>query len=194
MLGIMDSSYLFSYAFFMFFSGFVAERMCIRYFLSLGMIISGFLTYMFGIAYYYDIHSFWYFFVVQVLSGLFQSTGWPAVVVCVARWFGPSSRGTIFGLWNAHTNLGNIVGAVVAGSFVEQNWGLSFIVPGTIIAVIGFLIFLFLVPGMFPLSTRVSRVFYDVLCIVSFPPADPEEVGLAKPKDASSHVVTVCLI
>ena len=37
-LGMLDTTYLFSYAFFMFFSGFVAERMNLRYFLSLGMI------------------------------------------------------------------------------------------------------------------------------------------------------------
>lgn len=168
MLGIMDSSYLFSYAFFMFFSGFVAERMCIRYFLSLGMLMSGFLTYLLGTAFYYDIHSFWFFFVIQVLSGLFQSTGWPAVVVAVARWFGPSSRGTIFGLWNAHTNLGNIVGAVVAGYFVEYNWGLSFIVPGAIISLVGFVIFLFLVPGMFPDAGRAySRTLLHLLLSLS---------------------------
>ena len=31
-LGLLDTSYLFSYAFFMFWSGFVAERMDLRYF------------------------------------------------------------------------------------------------------------------------------------------------------------------
>ena len=33
-----------------------------------------------------------------------------------------------------------------AGAFVTSNWGLSFIVPGTIIAGVGFFLFLFLVP------------------------------------------------
>ena len=131
----------------MFFSGFVAERMNLRFFLSFGMMLSGFFTYLFGIAYYYRIHNFWYFFFAQLLSGVVQSTGWPAVVVVVAKWFPRSSRGTIFGLWNAHTNIGNIVGAVVAGAFVEYNWGLSFIVPGAMISGAGFLIFLLLVTG-----------------------------------------------
>lgn len=149
----MDSFYLFSYAFFMFFSGFLAERFNLRYFLSLGMILSGCMTYLYGIAFYYNIHNFWYFFWVQVICGAVQSTGWPAVVAAVAHWFGPkSSRGVIFGFWNSHTNLGNIAGAMIAGAFVEYNWGLSFIVPGAVIAVVGFIIFLFLTPCKFDFS------------------------------------------
>ena len=54
--------------------------------------------------------------------------------------------GLIFGLWNAHTSLGNILGSVIAGAFVEDNWGLSFIIPGAIIGFMGFMVFLFLVP------------------------------------------------
>lgn len=150
LLGTLDSSFLFSYAIFMFFSGFIAERCHLRYFLAIGMIMSGIFTYLFGIAYYYNIHSLYYFIIVQIICGAFQTTGWPAVVTCVGHWFGPrSSRGLIFGIWNSHTNVGNILGAVIAGVFVEYNWGLSFIVPGIIIAVIGFLLFLFLAPCEF---------------------------------------------
>ena len=50
------------------------------------------------------------------------------------------------GLWNSHTSLGNILGSLIAGAFVTDNWGLSFTVPGLIIAGIGFLTFFFLVP------------------------------------------------
>ncbi|RWS25679.1 sugar phosphate exchanger 2-like isoform X2 [Leptotrombidium deliense] len=146
-LGFMDSCFLFSYAIFMFVSGFIAERCHLRYFLALGMIGSGIFTYLFGIAYYYDIHSIYYFAFVQIVCGAFQTTGWPAVVAAVGHWFGPhSSRGLIFGIWNSHTSFGNILGAWVSGIFVDENWGLSFIVPGIIVAVAGFLLFLFLVP------------------------------------------------
>merc|ERR1719209_1064799 len=50
------------------------------------------------------------------------------------------------GLWNSHTSLGNIFGSLVAGAFVQSNWGLSFTVPGVIIAGVGFLLFLVMVP------------------------------------------------
>jgi OPA family glycerol-3-phosphate transporter-like MFS transporter 1/2 len=33
-----------------------------------------------------------------------------------------SSRGLIFGIWNAHTSIGNILGAVIPGAFVGTQW------------------------------------------------------------------------
>lgn len=145
-LGLLDTSYLFSYAFFMFGSGFVAERMDLRYFLSLGMITSGIFTFLFGFAYNAGIHSLWYLLAIQIALGMFQATGWPGVVTVMANWFGKGRRGMIMGLWNSHTSLGNILGSLVAGAFVNYNWGLSFTVPGIIIASVGFLIFLFMAP------------------------------------------------
>eukprot|EP00090_Calanus_glacialis_P030254 TRINITY_DN4876_c0_g1_i1.p1 TRINITY_DN4876_c0_g1~~TRINITY_DN4876_c0_g1_i1.p1 ORF type:complete len:525 (-),score=179.91 TRINITY_DN4876_c0_g1_i1:298-1872(-) len=145
-LGLLDTSYLFSYAFFMFGSGFVAERMDLRYFLSLGMIMSGVFTFLFGFAKNAGIHSLWYLLAIQIALGMFQATGWPGVVSVMANWFGKGKRGLIMGLWNSHTSLGNILGSLVAGAFVNHDWGLSFQVPGMIIAGVGFLLFLFMVP------------------------------------------------
>ena len=92
-LGLLDTSYLFSYAFFMFGSGFVAERMDLRYFLSLGMITSGIFTFLFGFAYNAGIHSLWYLLAIQIALGMFQATGWPGVVTVMANWFGKGRRG-----------------------------------------------------------------------------------------------------
>nr|CAD7575133.1 unnamed protein product [Timema californicum] len=81
----------------------------------------------------------------EILAGIVQTTGWPGVVSVVGKWFGKEKRGLIFGIWNSHTSIGNILGSVIAGEFVETNWGVSFIAPGAIIAFGGFIIFLFLV-------------------------------------------------
>lgn len=58
-------------------------------------------------------------------------------------------RGLIMGLWNSHTSVGNILGSLIAGYWVSSNWGLSFIVPGIIIAVMGVVCFLFLIEREF---------------------------------------------
>ncbi|XP_016990768.2 glucose-6-phosphate exchanger SLC37A2 [Drosophila rhopaloa] len=162
LFGMLDSAFLFSYAIAMFGSGFIAERVSLRYFLSMGMILTGVFTYMFGIARTSNIHSFWYFVLVQVLAGIFQTTGWPGVVTLVGRWFGRSKRGLIFGIWNSHTSIGNILGTLIAAHYVESDWALSFVVPGIIIGAVGFLLFLFLVDqpeivGCYPETGQQER-------------------------------------
>ena len=145
LLGLLDTTYLVSYAFFMFISGIVAERVDLRIFLAFGMIASGLFTFLFGFAYFAGIHSIWYLLLVQVICGIFQTTGWPGVVTVVGNWFGKGKRGLIMGVWNSHTSIGNIIGALLAGAFVNENWGLSFAIPGLLIFMVGILIFLFLV-------------------------------------------------
>lgn len=147
LLGTLDSAFLFAYAGAMFLSGFVAERVNLRYFLAFGMITSGIASYLFGIARPYNIHNLSYFILVQVFGGICQTTGWPGVVAVVGKWFGAGKRGLIFGIWNSHTSLGNILGTIIAAKYVETDWGLSFIVPGAIMGFCGFIIFLFLVPS-----------------------------------------------
>lgn len=147
LLAYLDTAFLLSYAIFMFISGFVAERMDLRYFVSLGSFLSGVGLIAFGLAYPMQIHSMTYFVIVQIVSGAVQTTGWPVVVTCISNWFEESKRGTIYGLWNSHTSLGNILGATIAGYFVEKDWGLSFMVPGAIMIVVGLILFLFLVPA-----------------------------------------------
>lgn len=145
LFGALDSAFLFCYAIAMFVSGFIAERVSLRYFLAFGMMLSGLFSYLFGIAKPYNIHSLWYFLIMQACAGIVQTTGWPGVVTVVGRWFGKSKRGLIFGIWNSHTSIGNILGSLIAAHYVESDWSLSFIVPGIITAVVGFMLFLFLV-------------------------------------------------
>ncbi|XP_076233533.1 major facilitator superfamily transporter 16 isoform X2 [Calliopsis andreniformis] len=147
LLGLLDSAFLFAYAAAMFLSGFIAERVNLRYFLTFGMLASGISCYLFGIARPYNIHSLWYFVLVQAIGGVFQTSGWPGVVTVVGNWFGKGKRGLIFGIWNSHTSLGNILGSLIAAEFVESDWGLSFMVPGATMGFAGFIIFLFLAPN-----------------------------------------------
>ncbi|OQR66130.1 sugar phosphate exchanger 2-like [Tropilaelaps mercedesae] len=164
-LGYLDSVYLFSYAICMFAAGFVAERMHLRYFLSLGMVLSGLTTYVFGLGHTLDIHSIWFYVCVQLAAGGVQSAGWPAVVTVMSNWYGKTKKGLIFGIWNAHTSVGNIVGAVIASAFVETDWGYSFYVPGLICCAVGIFIFFFVpaTPEDVGLHELVSCVGTDTL-------------------------------
>ncbi|KAM6158638.1 glucose-6-phosphate exchanger SLC37A2 [Rhynchocyon petersi] len=145
LLGAVDNAFLVAYAIGMFISGIFGERLPIRYFLSAGMLLSGLFTSLFGMGYFWNIHVLWYFVFVQICNGLVQTTGWPSVVTCVGNWFGKGRRGLIMGIWNSHTSVGNILGSLIAGIWVNGQWGLSFVVPGVITAAMGVLIFLFLI-------------------------------------------------
>lgn len=145
LFGVLDNSFLVAYAIGMFFSGIFGERLSLRYYLSFGMVMSGLFTSLFGLGFYWNIHSLGYYAFVQIMNGLMQTTGWPAVVACVGNWFGKGKRGFIMGVWNSHTSVGNILGSLIAGAFVSSSWGLSFIIPGIIIASTGVLCFFFLV-------------------------------------------------
>uniref|UniRef100_A0A4W6E0Q9 Solute carrier family 37 member 1 n=1 Tax=Lates calcarifer TaxID=8187 RepID=A0A4W6E0Q9_LATCA len=145
LLGAMDYSFLCAYAVGMYLSGIIGERLPIRLYLTVGMLTSGLFTCLFGLGYVYNIHSLGFYIFVQVANGLVQTTGWPSVVTCIGNWFGKGRRGLIMGLWNSHTSVGNILGSLIAGYWVSSNWGLSFIVPGLIIAAMGVVCFLFLI-------------------------------------------------
>uniref|UniRef100_A0A8C2IGU4 Glucose-6-phosphate exchanger SLC37A2 n=1 Tax=Cyprinus carpio TaxID=7962 RepID=A0A8C2IGU4_CYPCA len=160
LFGVLDNCFLVAYAIGMFFSGIFGERLPLRYYLSSGMILSGIFTALFGLGFYWQIHSLWYYCLVQALNGLVQTTGWPAVVACVGNWFGKGKRGFIMGIWNSHTSVGNILGSLIAGVYVSSAWGLSFIVPGIIIAAAGVICFLFLVESKCLVVRVLSFIFY----------------------------------
>ncbi|GLT40282.1 hypothetical protein SLA2020_144280 [Shorea laevis] len=144
LLGDIDLAFLSVYAIGMYFSGHLGDRMNLRIFLTVGMVGTGLFTSFFGVGYWANIHSFYYYLIVQMLAGLFQSTGWPSVVAVVGNWFGKKKRGLIMGIWNAHTSIGNITGSLVASALLSYGWGWSFVVPGVIIAFIGMVVFLLL--------------------------------------------------
>ncbi|XP_072948638.1 glucose-6-phosphate exchanger SLC37A2 isoform X2 [Epargyreus clarus] len=162
LLGTLDSAFLFSYAGAMFVSGMVAERVDLRYFLSIGMLVSSIFCYLFGLGKTLGIHHISFYLLVQAGAGIAQTTGWPGTVSIVGKWFGNSKKGLIFGIWNSHTSLGNILGTMMAASYVEKDWALSFVWPALVMGVVAILVFLFLAPepralGLHPGEPEQSR-------------------------------------
>ena len=145
-IGTCDFAFLASYSVGMFFSGHIGDRMDLRKFLTFGMLMSGLWVSLFGMGYYWDVHSVWYYVVVQIVAGVMQSTGWPSVVSVMGNWFGKGKRGLIMGVWNAHTSVGNMFGSIIAASALRSsNWGMSFIIPGVLTMLTGVLVWNFLV-------------------------------------------------
>ncbi|XP_076940954.1 putative glycerol-3-phosphate transporter 1 [Bidens hawaiensis] len=158
LLGDLDLAFLFVYSVGMFFSGHIGDRMNLRIFLTIGMMGTGLFTSLFGVGYWANIHLFYYYLIVQMLAGLFQSTGWPSVVAVIGKWFEKGNRGLVMGVWNAHTSVGNISGSLIASYYLKYGWGWSMVVPGLVIIFVGLLLFMFL-------------------------PVDPESAGVSKDGD-----------
>ncbi|ESW03464.1 hypothetical protein PHAVU_011G016300 [Phaseolus vulgaris] len=171
LLGQLDVAFLAVYAFGMYFSGHLGDRCNLRIFLTVGMVGTGLFTSLFGVGYWGNIHNFYYFLVVQMIAGLFQSTGWPSVVAVVGNWFGKSKRGLIMGVWNAHTSIGNIAGSLIGSVMLTYGWGWSFVVPGVITAFIGLVVFLIL--PVTPESVGADREEDEI----SFPVKSGEEAA-----------------
>jgi OPA family glycerol-3-phosphate transporter-like MFS transporter 1/2 len=143
-LGEIDVAFLACYALGMYAAGHLGDTLDLRLFLTTGMIGSGIFIGLFGMGYFWNVHVFWYFLVMQMVAGLFQATGWPSVVAVIGGWFGKRKRGLIMGIWNAHTSVGNISGSLLAAAVLEYGWGWSFIVPGAFIVMGGLMVYLFL--------------------------------------------------
>lgn len=134
------------------------------------MLGSGVFTILFGLGYWFGVHSLGFFVIVQICCGIVQSIGWPCVVAVMANWFGKSKRGLIMSVWSSNASVGNIIGSVIASSLLGFGWGLAFVLPGMLIVVVSVLVFMFLV-------------------------VDPEDVGLELPgKEVEMDVEGVALV
>lgn len=144
-LGELDVAFLATYAAGMYYAGALGDRLDLRIFLTFGMVSSGVCVCLFGFGYWWNVHSFWYYFIVQIMTGLLSSIGWPVVVAIVANWFGKTKRGLIMGIWNAHGSVGNITGSIVAAAALQFGWGWSFLFPGLAIILCSVLVYFLLV-------------------------------------------------
>ncbi|KAF1862313.1 hypothetical protein Lal_00026840 [Lupinus albus] len=143
-LGEIDVAFLACYAIGMYIAGHLGDTLDLRLFLTIGMMGSGFFVGLFGMGYFWNVHEFWFYLLMQMMAGMFQATGWPSVVAVIGNWFGKRKRGLIMGIWNAHTSVGNISGSLLAASVLDYGWGWSFIVPGVLIVFGGVIVYLFL--------------------------------------------------
>lgn len=144
-LGLLDTVFLSSYAIGLFVSGHIADRISINIVLLYGMCISGISVVLFGMSSMFSIHNIVYFIVLNIISGLGQSTGWPSNVSILSQYFNKNNRGTIFGIWNSHGSIGSIVFKLLCNAcIIYLDWTYAFIVPGLIMCTVGIIIYYYL--------------------------------------------------
>jgi OPA family sugar phosphate sensor protein UhpC-like MFS transporter len=125
-LGIIGSALFFSYAVGKFANGFLADRVNIKRFMAVGLIISSLVNITLGFS-----HSFWVFAILWGVNGWTQSMGAPSCVVGLSRWFTDKERGSYYGFWSASHNIGEAL-TFIATAFVVSiaGWRWGFEVAG----------------------------------------------------------------
>lgn len=120
-LGIVGSALFFAYAVGKFANGFMADRVNIKRFMAIGLLISALVNITLGFS-----HSFWAFVILWGVNGWAQSMGAPASVVGLSRWFTDKERGSYYGFWSASHNIGEAL-TFIATAFVVSiagwRWG-----------------------------------------------------------------------
>ncbi|TDH71118.1 hypothetical protein CCR75_002696 [Bremia lactucae] len=143
--------------------GMLGDNYNLRHMIAGGMWATAALVLLFGIGAFINIHAFSFYAVLWGLNGLVQSSGWPANVAVMGKWFDQSERGAVLGIWSGNACLGNIVGtALVAVLFAYFDktiaWKIALILAGTLVAFHGLLIYVFLYPDPRDVSYRHQTI------------------------------------
>lgn len=133
-LGLLASILSISYGASKFLSGILGDKSNPRYFMSIGLILTGVFNLLFGAS------SFWWAFAVfWGLNGWFQGWGWPGCAKLLTHWYSQSERGRWWSIWNTSHNLGGALIPVIAAICAQQlGWRSAMYVPGILCIFGGF--------------------------------------------------------
>ncbi len=131
-LGFLASILSLTYGASKFFSGIVSDRSNPRYFMGIGLLLTGVLNICFGMSSYLFLFAiFW------GLNGWFQGWGWPPCAKLLTHWYSQKERGAWWSVWNTSHNLGGFLIPIFVGFLVQNyGWRYSMYVPG-VICIIG---------------------------------------------------------
>jgi OPA family sugar phosphate sensor protein UhpC-like MFS transporter len=132
-LGILGSVLSITYGVSKFLSGIMADRSNPRFFMSIGLILTGIFNICFGWS-----SSVLCFALFWGLNGWFQGWGWPPCARLLMHWYSQKERGTWWGFWNTSHSIGGAIIPILA-AFCAQHWGwrYSMYVPGALCIGVG---------------------------------------------------------
>ncbi len=133
-LGILATIFSVVYAVSKFISGMFADRVNPRYFMSVGLILTGVCNILFGLN-----SSIIFLILFWGLNGWFQGFGWPPCARLLSYWYAQSERGRWWGLWNTSHNVGGaLIPIIVAYIAQSYGWRSAMYAPGICCIGIGF--------------------------------------------------------
>lgn len=133
-LGLLGSILYITYGLSKFASGLMSDQSNPRFFMAIGLIITGLTNICFGFS-----SSLIFFAIFWGLNGWFQGCGWPPCARLLTHWYSKSERGTWWSVWSTSHNIGGFLIPIVAGACAEYfGWRYAMFIPGAICIVMGF--------------------------------------------------------
>lgn len=125
-LGILGSVLSISYGMSKFISGVLADKSNPRYFMALGLFLTGLCNIFFGLS-----SSLGLFILFWGANGLFQGFGWPACARTLTNWYSHSERGSWWSATSVAHNLGAFVTPWIVGFALQYyGWRAGMFIPG----------------------------------------------------------------
>jgi ACS family D-galactonate transporter-like MFS transporter len=125
-LGILLSSFFWTYSLFQIVSGWLVDRFEVNWLLALGVLVWSFATLGTGL-----VHGFALLLTARLLLGIGESVAYPSYNKIIAKHFRASHRGRANGLISAGWATGPALGTLVGGLLVAHiGWRLFFVVLG----------------------------------------------------------------
>lgn len=135
-LGLLGSVLSLTYGVSKFLSGIIGDKSNPRYFMSVGLILTGIFNLLFGFS-----SVFWAFAVFWGLNGVFQGWGWPGCAKLLTHWYSQSERGRWWSIWSTSHNLGGAAIPILAAWCADWfGWRSALYVPGVLCIMVGLFI------------------------------------------------------
>ena len=135
-LGILGSILYITYGISKFASGVMSDQSNPRYFMAIGLIITGLTNIFFGLS-----SSLILFAIFWGINGWFQGWGWPPCARLLTHWYSQSERGTWWSVWSTSHNVGGLLIPIVAGYCAQYlGWRYAMFIPGTLCIFMGLLL------------------------------------------------------
>jgi len=132
-VGLMGTLFYFMYGASRFISGVLSDAANPRYFMGIGLILTGVINILFGFSSsLFALTAFW------IANAFFQGWGWAPCSKLLTTWYPRNERGFWWAICNTSHNVGGAVIPLLAGVLaVNYGWRYGMIVPGLIAIVSG---------------------------------------------------------
>ena len=135
-LGLLGSILSLSYGASKFISGILGDKSNPRYFMSIGLILTGLFNLFFGLS-----STLWAFALFWGLNGWFQGWGWPGCAKLLTHWYSQSERGRWWSIWSTSHNIGGALIPILAAACAYHfGWRSAMYIPGILCILAGFFI------------------------------------------------------